>query len=403
MAKQRSVPRMTKKHLARAQREQIQRRWILISTIVTFGIALGFIAYGIYDTRFTPVAKVNRAVISANDFRSRVRLDEAITVSQQSSADLALSALENRQITADNALNDLIDEELIRQELVKRGVIVSEEDVERTMGESFGYFSDGTPTPFPSSTPAPTFTPDPTLLALASITPTVTEGPSPTPSPTFTPGPSPTITPTRTPYPTPTLVTEEGYQIAFQDTVDRFSQINGVTEEGVRAWFRAATNREKLQGFFEDEIPKEQEFVHARHILVEDEVTAQEVLRLLEAGQAWEDLALEFSTDESNKAQGGDLDWFPRGQMIQEFETAAFNAQVGETVGPVESSFGWHLIQVLGKETRALSYYELYSLAAKAFNEWLTQARASAVIEKDLDLVEKMPPLPNLIRLFQTP
>lgn len=403
MAKQRSVPRMTKKHLARAQREQIQRRWILISTIVTFGIALGFIAYGIYDTRFTPVAKVNRAVISANDFRSRVRLDEAITVSQQSSADLALSALENRQITADNALNDLIDEELIRQELVKRGVIISEEDVERTMGESFGYFSDGTPTPFPSSTPAPTFTPDPTLLALASITPTVTEGLSPTPSPTFTPGPSPTITPTRTPYPTPTLVTEEGYQIAFQDTVDRFSQINGVTEEGVRAWFRAATNREKLQGFFEDEIPKEQEFVHARHILVEDEVTAQEVLRLLEAGQAWEDLALEFSTDESNKAQGGDLDWFPRGQMIQEFETAAFNAQVGETVGPVESSFGWHLIQVLGKETRALSYYELYSLAAKAFNEWLTQARASAVIEKDLDLVEKMPPLPNLIRLFQTP
>lgn len=403
MAKQRSVPRMTKKHLARAQREQIQRRWILISTIVTFGIALGFIAYGIYDTRFTPVAKVNRAVISANDFRSRVRLDEAITVSQQSSADLALSALENRQITADNALNDLIDEELIRQELVKRGVIVSEEDVERTMGESFGYFSDGTPTPFPSSTPAPTFTPDPTLLALASITPTVTEGPSPTPSPTFTPGPSPTITPTRTPYPTPTLVTEEGYQIAFQDTVDRFSQINGVTEEGVRAWFRAATNREKLQGFFEDEIPKEQEFVHARHILVEDEVTAQEVLRLLEAGQAWEDLALEFSTDESNKAQGGDLDWFPRGQMIQEFETAAFNAQVGETVGPVESSFGWHLIQVLGKETRALSYFELYSLAAKAFNEWLTQARTSAVIEKDLDLVEKMPPLPNLIRLFQTP
>ncbi len=403
MAKQRSVPRMTKKHLARAQREQIQRRWILISTIVTFGIALGFIAYGIYDTRFTPVAKVNRAVISANDFRSRVRLDEAITVSQQSSADLALSALENRQITADNALNDLIDEELIRQELVKRGVIISEEDVERTMGESFGYFSDGTPTPFPSSTPAPTFTPDPTLIALASITPTVTEGPSPTPSPTFTPGPSPTITPTRTPYPTPTLVTEEGYQIAFQDTVDRFSQINGVTEEGVRAWFRAATNREKLQGFFEDEIPKEQEFVHARHILVEDEVTAQEVLRLLEAGQAWEDLALEFSTDESNKAQGGDLDWFPRGQMIQEFETAAFNAQVGETVGPVESSFGWHLIQVLGKETRALSYYELYSLAAKAFNEWLTQARASAVIEKDLDLVEKMPPLPNLIKLFQTP
>jgi peptidyl-prolyl cis-trans isomerase D len=394
MAKQRSTPRMTKKHLARAQREQIQRRWILIGTIVTVVLALGFIAYGIYDTRFSPVAVVNGVAISATEFRSRVRLDEAITVSQQSSADSALSALENRQTTADNILSDLIDEELIRQELVRRGVIVSEEDVDRAIGESFGYFPEGTPTPLPTYTPAPT------TLAPTSIPPTATEGPSPTPSPTFTPGPSPTATPTRTPYPTPTLVTKEGYQIAFQETVDRFTQINGVKEGDVRAWFRGATNREKLRELFQAEIPKEQEFVHARHILVADEATAQEVLRLLGEGQTWEDLALEFSTDESNKAEGGDLGWFRRGQMVEAFETAAFNAQIGEVVGPIETSLGWHLIQVLGKENRELSYYELYSLSTNAFDEWLAQARASAVIEQETDLLGKMPPMPDLTKLF---
>lgn len=397
MAKQRFAPGTTKKHLARAQRERIQRRWILIGMIITIGAAFGLVAAGIYDNRFSPVAKVNGVAISAEQFRSRMRMREAIIVRQADSIDATSEGLQDRATTGSAVLEELIKEELIRQELDRRGIAVKAADVDRLIGATFGYFPEGTPTPIPTSTP------DPTVIALASITAVATEGPSPTPSPTFTPGPSPTITPTRTPFPTATLVTEEGFQTELQDTLERFNRINKVTMKDLRNYFRGIAYREKLESLFEDDVAKEQEFVQARHILVEDLATAQEVLRLLDAGRTWEELALEFSTDESNKAQGGDLGWFPRGRMIQEFEDAAFNAQVGSSVGPVETAFGWHILQVLGRENRTLNFYEFRSQVTVFFNEWLAQATLTSEIKRDPNWLARMPALPNLQKAFSGP
>jgi peptidyl-prolyl cis-trans isomerase C len=85
--------------------------------------------------------------------------------------------------------------------------------------------------------------------------------------------------------------------------------------------------------------------VSAAHILVKDEGKAKELLVMIKNGKDFGQLARTYSECPSGK-NGGSLGWFGKGQMVKEFEDAAFKAQKGETVGPVKTQFGWHLIKV---------------------------------------------------------
>jgi peptidyl-prolyl cis-trans isomerase C len=89
--------------------------------------------------------------------------------------------------------------------------------------------------------------------------------------------------------------------------------------------------------------------VRAAHILVESESKARDLLGKVNGGENFGDLAKHFSSCPS-KRQGGDLGWFGRGQMVKEFEDAAFNGKKGQTVGPVKTQFGWHLIKILDQK-----------------------------------------------------
>lgn len=84
--------------------------------------------------------------------------------------------------------------------------------------------------------------------------------------------------------------------------------------------------------------------------------TAKEVIKKLNDGAKFEDLAKEYSDDDSNKDKGGDLGYFNKGDMVTEFETAAYALKLNKyTTTPVKTKFGYHIILKTGeKEKEAL-------------------------------------------------
>ncbi|NQZ02743.1 MAG: peptidylprolyl isomerase [Bdellovibrionales bacterium] len=84
--------------------------------------------------------------------------------------------------------------------------------------------------------------------------------------------------------------------------------------------------------------------VSAKHILVDAEHEAQDLLKKIEEGTAFEDLAQKFSKCPSGQ-QGGDLGEFGKGRMVPAFEAAAFDLEVDQVSSPVQTQFGYHLIK----------------------------------------------------------
>jgi len=123
---------------------------------------------------------------------------------------------------------------------------------------------------------------------------------------------------------------------------------SALQEAYVNAELVGKVSEADIQARYEQEIanlPQEQE-VRARHILVEDEADAKAIIARLDKGEAFEAIAEEKSTDSSSHL-GGDIGYFTKGQMVAEFEEAAFALKTGEyTKEPVKSPFGWHVIKV---------------------------------------------------------
>ena len=93
--------------------------------------------------------------------------------------------------------------------------------------------------------------------------------------------------------------------------------------------------------------------VHARHILVKTKEEADAIVKQLDGGADFQKLANEHTTDPSGKTSGGDLGYFAAGQMVPEFEKAAFALEVGAfTKEPVQSQFGWHIIKLEDKRAQ---------------------------------------------------
>jgi peptidyl-prolyl cis-trans isomerase C len=130
-----------------------------------------------------------------------------------------------------------------------------------------------------------------------------------------------------------------------------------------------------------------QEEVRARHILVDGEDEAKAILEQLKAGADFAALAKEKSKD-PGAAEGGDLGYFTKDQMVPEFADIAFKMYPGQLSNPVKTQFGWHVIKLEDKRTKQPPEFEKVKdqieayLARKAQTEFIAKLRQSAKVER---------------------
>ena len=164
---------------------------------------------------------------------------------------------------------------------------------------------------------------------------------------------------------------------------------------------KTALTEEAMRKVYDDavkQMPQEQE-VHARHILIraaagddaasktaEDKVKA--AIERIKKGEDFGKVATEITEDPSGKANGGDLGFFTREQMVPEFAEAAFKLDKGQISEPVKTSFGWHVIKVEDKRTKPAPSYEQVKaqveqfVTRKAQAELVQKVREGAKVEK---------------------
>ena len=294
---------------------------ILIVVIAAFGISI-FYGLGQYRPSGSQrqtyyIAEVNKSGITSNQLQNAF----LNTISRYD--DAVLSSLDQSAIVSfkKNILNQLIDYELLYQQAQKEKVKISNDDINLEIYKIKDNFS--SPEEFDGALKANNIT-------LAQL----------------------------------------------KEDIKRQLMINSVLEETRN---QVSISDEDLLEYYDEnkESFLEPEQVHARHILVETEEEANNLLLPLKEGLAdFSELAKEKSTD-SSAPSGGDLGFFGRGQMVKEFENAAFSLEPGEISDVVQTQFGYHIIKC---EEKKEEYSPTFEEAKEQISNTLRSQRENEAI-----------------------
>lgn len=186
---------------------------------------------------------------------------------------------------------------------------------------------------------------------------------------------------------------EDAYQDQTGMTEQEFRDLLVATQVRVDELFSELTEdvgEEELREAYDAQLETRYATRSVRHILVETEEEAENVIEELEDGADFAELAADVSTDPGSAAQGGEYGPQPRGQYVEAFDDAVWNAEIGELVGPVETDFGFHVIEVTDEnveefeEVRDELEEELTSGdAQEAFNAMIESAFVDSDVEVD--------------------
>lgn len=187
--------------------------------------------------------------------------------------------------------------------------------------------------------------------------------------------------------------------LALENYKNTFDKDTKISDEEMKKYYE-----ENKADYYKDE-------VKASHILIptkdedgkelskakkkEAKEKAEEVLKKAKNGEEFAVLAKENSADEISAAQGGDLGYFKKGEMVKEFETAAFALNPGEMSEIVETKFGYHIIKVTDKIDEQLSFEECKDsikskLLEDKYLENIDKLVKSAKVEKNEDIIKKI-------------
>jgi peptidyl-prolyl cis-trans isomerase D len=441
MAKGTQQPIVTKKHLARVERERRQNRIILGASIAIIILVVGLLSYGSIQQYIIqprqPVAQVGDDSITTHEFQAYARYLRFQYIQQYaqyaSFAQMFGTSSEETQsylaqywsqvnyqlepnTLGQSVLDQVINFSLAKQYAEENDITISEDEIDKAVEEFFGYSPAGTPTVAPTreiqptSTlsafqmtlvpPTATSTPLPTeaITETLTITPTVTLAPTATQAPTATAsGP----TPTTEPLPTATEYTQDAYEENFNNYIDYLSSDVGISADDLRWIIEMRLYQDEVYEIITADVPESQDQVWVRHIVVADEEAAQTVLDRLQNGEDFAFVAFELSTDSTTNTLGGDMGWFGTGVKDQMLESVAFSLRVGQINEPIQTTAGWEIIQVLGHEVRQLTDDEYNQARSTAFQLWLDQQRDLRDVQVFDIWTERVPAVPTLPPLGQ--
>jgi len=190
------------------------------------------------------------------------------------------------------------------------------------------------------------------------------------------------------------LFAKAGEAVGYEET-EEYKKVIANARKDILAQFMmrdvlrtAEVSEEEMKAYYEANSAQFEKgaTVNAKHILVDSEERCKAVLEVIEGGVAFEEAAQANSTCPSGQ-KGGDLGTFGKGQMVKEFEEAAFAAEIGQVVGPVKTQFGYHLIKVEAKNEATISAYEEVKDSIK--KTLLQQKQNQVYAQKVAELKEK--------------
>ena len=212
------------------------------------------------------------------------------------------------------------------------------------------------------------------------------------------------------------ILSKIAYEKGFDQKPDIKEQIGLLTRDFLSTQYLTKEVVDKIQASEEDmklyykvhgSEFKSPEMVRARHILAKAEKSALEeikkkaqekianILKRIKSGEDFAKLATELSEDPGTKAKGGDLDFFPRGKMVHEFEAIVFSMKQGEVSGVIETEFGYHIVKIEEKKESAIEPYEnvrdkirekvLDECKRVRVDEFMEKAMKDAGVELNLD------------------
>ncbi len=358
-----AVPKtpMTKKQLSRHQKEQRQQRLAIAFVAAVVVLIVGVLGFGLFRELIyipsRPIATVNGVTIPVSTYARVMAFRQLILDQQLNFYESQAAAITDpnqqmfmqfqQQQLQDMRMNlgmqvpeDLIDEELIRQEAVKRGLTVTAADVEALLARSF------------------------TQAASTTTEITTTTGAA-----------------TATPLPTPN----------WQEDYKQYLAAFGISDADYRKLVvQPQVYREKLGAAIGAEVPTTAEQVHVRHVLTDTYEAALEIVKLIQTGGDFATLAAQHSTDSATKDTGGDMGWRPRGIESADFDQAVFALQPGQISNPITTTNGVQIVKLDERESnRPLEASHLETFQSKVFNNWLEEAKKGSGVQRAIDS-EKM-------------
>lgn len=215
-----------------------------------------------------------------------------------------------------------------------------------------------------------------------------------------TPGATPVGDATPSGSATPEVDYEEAVNEASSDFAifedEALDAANMSKNEYLNLIVRPMLARELVTGAIGAEVPQTAPQVKARHILVSTEDLARELHDRAVGGSDFQQLARTNSVDQATAPTGGELGWFTKDQMVAPFADAAFSLEPGQVSEPVQTQFGWHIIQV--EETsddRPLTDTQYQAAKDAAVQQKLDEVRASMSVSSDYDVSPTPTPSPE--------